>query len=319
MKINKDVLLSDIVWYRIGGRASYLLEVSSKEDLLEAFAYIKQNNIARFLVIGSGSNLLISDAPFDGAVIHCTTSGGASGMQLDSNMLICFAGADVDDVMQFAFAHNLAGLEWAGGLPGTIGGAVRGNAGAFGHEMQEIVVSAEVLDPASGQTHRLSHEKFAFSYRSSSVKIQNLILLSVVLQLHPAAAQDLDSAKQIYRANISHRQTHNPLEYPSCGSTFKNITDPQDVARVLTIFPDLKEQVVTKWHGKVSMGHLIALLGFSGHTQGHATVSEKHANYILNLGGARFADVYGIIEAIKEKFFQTFGFSSETEVEIVGS
>ncbi len=122
---------------------------------------------------------------------------------------------------------------------------------------------------------------------------------------------------QPYNNNIEYRRIRHPLEYPNCGSVFKNIAIPEHVEKVLDVFPDLEEKIKRDWHGKVSMGYLIKRLDMSGYRVGNAMVSQKHCNFIVNLGGARSTDVLSIIKVIQEKFLETFDFVPEVEVEIV--
>jgi UDP-N-acetylmuramate dehydrogenase len=117
--------------------------------------------------------------------------------------------------------------------------------------------------------------------------------------------------------NINYRKEHHPIEYPTCGSVFKNITDANQIQKILAIWPDIKESMDTKWHGKISMGYVVKRLGFSKYRVGNMQVSEKHANFIVNLGNAKASDVLTIIKEIQNKVQETFGFIPEVEVEIV--
>jgi UDP-N-acetylmuramate dehydrogenase len=127
----------------------------------------------------------------------------------------------------------------------------------------------------------------------------------------------LSKAKEEYSSHIDYRKKNHPMEYPSCGSVFKNITKKEEVEKMLDTWEDMSELVRNKWYDKASMGYVIRRLGFAGFRVGGAKVSEKHANYIVNIDNAKFNDVYGIIEKIKEKFSKTFDFSPELEVEVV--
>lgn len=316
MIVQTDCNLAPFLWYKIGGKAKYLFEIASKEDVLEAVQFVQDKNITNILVVGLGSNLLFTQEYFDGGVLRFVPSEDIS---LGSESLITsFAGESLDSVIQFGFNNNLIGLEWAGGLPGTVGAAVRGNVGAFGGEIKDTVEEVEVIDIRNKEIKKLRNNDLEFAYRSSVIKKNpHLIVSSVTFKLKPATNEEVEQARSVYNQHIAHREKNNPLEYPSCGSVFKNITDAQEVQNILKIYSDIQENVTTKWHGKVSMAYLISRLGFAGLQIGNAQVSAKHANFIVNLGDAKAQDVLQIIEAIKLKFQKTFGFTPEVEVEIV--
>lgn len=328
MKVYKDFPLSSVLWYHIGGSAQYLIEVFNKEDIFAAFDYIDKNNIKKHLVIGLGSNLLVSDLYFEGAVVHMMRNDEKTSIRLTPDGLVeAFPGELLDDLINFSFNNNMIGLEWAGGLPGTVGGAVRGNVGAFGGEIKDNFFQAEVLSvrdsaiPSIGRRYEqqnLTHTQLDFSYRTSMIKKRkDLVVLSSTFHFRTATPAEVAKAKDTYRDHAEYRRTNHPLEYPSCGSTFKNIIDSEHVQKVLSVFPDLQESVNTKWHGKVSTGFLLRKLGLAGLKVGNAQSSEKHPNFIINLGGAKFEDVVGVINSIKQKFTETFGFAPDVEVEII--
>jgi UDP-N-acetylmuramate dehydrogenase len=313
--------LSSLLYYRIGGTARYLLEAHSSKDLQDAVEFVAANRIDRVMAVGLGSNLLFPDGVFDGAVIRIATGPERQIRDLGNGLVESFAGESLDDVISFGFERGYAGLEWAGGLPGTVGAAVRGNVGAFGGELKDIVVSAELLArPESGcEIRRLSNAELGFAYRDSAVKRdRRLLVTSAIFGLRPAAGDDLEVAKQSYHSNIDYRNRNHPMELPTCGSVFKNIAKREEVERILAVWPDVREDVEGRWHGKVSMGYAIKRFGLSGYQIGGAQISPKHNNFIVNLGTARFSDVHGLIEKVKEEFSAAFGFVPEPEVEIVG-
>src|SRR3990167_6799565 len=156
-----------------------------------------------------------------------------------------------------------------------------------------------------------------FAYRSSKVKSEHLIVVSAQFQLNAATQEELLKAREIYYANITYRQEKHPLDYPNCGSVFKNISKKEEVERILESWPDIKEFVDGKWHGKISMGYVIDRLGFKGRQIGMAQVSEKHQNFIVNKGGATASDVKNIITEIEEEMQESFGITPEVEIEIV--
>lgn len=320
MTVHTNFLLSEILYYQIGGRAQFVLEVHNQEDLLRAFEFVQDQKIEKVLPVGLGSNLLVSDEEFKGAVIWFSKPDEELIERSSNGKVKAFASCLLDDLIQFSFRNNLRGLEWAGGLPSTVGGAIRGNVGAFGSEIKDSVLKAKVIDLSfeNFNVQEFTNSALQFSYRDSFLKrSKNLLIVEGVFQLQETDEKGIEGAQKIYSAHIEHRKKNNPIEYPSCGSVFKNIRDKEQVAKILEKWEDVNEKVSGKWHGKVAMGYVIKRLGFSGFRVGGAEVSEKHANYIINKDRARFADVLAIIEKVKERFYQEFFFYPELEVEIV--
>lgn len=320
MKIQHDAPLSEVLWYRIGGTARYLLEVGNQGDLCRAIEFIERERPDRVFVIGLGSNLVFPDGYYDGVIVRVVRSEGPSTCRLDDERIRSYGGVVLDAVIRAAFERRLTGLEWAGGLPGTLGAGVRGNVGAFGGEIKDSLESADVvaLSGAGCEVTTLTAQDLAFSYRDSRVKRERgSVVLSATFRLHPADDVELTAAKAVYDNNIAYRQRRHPMEYPNCGSVFKNIHTREQVERVLSRWPDVEQQVRADWHGKVSMGYIINRLGFAGRQVGGARVSEKHNNFIVNTGGARSEDVRTTISQIQSAVEQTFGFVPEVEIEIV--
>lgn len=340
MIIKKDFPLSQIVWYKIGGKVKYLLEAQSVEDVEKALDFIEKNRIKKVFVIGLGSNLIFPDKYFDGAVIRIVQLQSCHSRErgrphevastlvvnpvgiIKSEFISVFAGTILDNLIQFSFANNLIGLEWAGGLPGTVGAGIRGNAGAFGKEIKDNLFSVDVLErkKIGYSLKTLKNSALYFSYRNSLIKEnKNLIIISATFQLQPASPKSLATAKNIYRNNLDYRKKHHPIEFPTCGSVFKNITELDYIKKIITVWPDTKQLIDTKWHGKVSMGYMIERLSFSGYRVGDMQVSPKHTNFIVNLGGGRAQDVIAIIKEIQNKVQDAFGFIPEVEVEIISN
>lgn len=319
MTVYENFELAPILWYKIGGRARYLLECHNAQDILEALDFVDKNNISRVFILGIGSNLIFTDEFFDGAVIRIDVPDLPS-FEVHENMVTSYSGEILGDLILFAFDHGLIGLEWAGGLPGTVGAGVRGNVGAFGGEIKDVVESVDlaVFDNGQVETKTLSNSELEFAYRSSLIKTsKNMVVVSAKLRLSPATDEQLVEARAIHDKNMAYRQDRHPLELPNCGSVFKNISKSDEVEKVLAVWSDITDRVTVDWHGKVSMGYINHKLGFSGYRVGNAQVSEKHNNFIVNLGGAKAADVKKIISDIQSKITETFGFTPEVEVEIV--
>jgi UDP-N-acetylmuramate dehydrogenase len=288
---------------------------------LEAVKFIKEKNIEKIFVVGMGTNLIFTDEYYDGAVIQLAKNVTKEHIQITEEGLVeAFAGVELDDLIKFSFDNNLAGLEWAGGLPGTVGGAVRGNAGAYGGEIKDSLIAAEVLDYSgdSPVIRTLSNNELQFSYRNSFIK-QNkkLIVVSAKFNLKKADEHGMEKAREIYNKNIQNRKDKHPLEYPNTGSVFINPREIEQVEKILSVYPDLAENVEKKWYGKVAVASLIDRWGMKGYRVGNAQISEKHALFIVNLGMAKAVEVLKIISDVKKKFVDKFGFELEVEVEIV--
>lgn len=318
MNIQHDVTLADILWYRIGGKVKTLIEVESAEDFMEALKTSEKETDGKVFICGLGANLLFPDDYFDGTVIRFVQNTNSNISLVSEGLVKAFAGTTLDEVIQFAFRHNLSGLAWAGGLPSTVGAAVRGNVGAFGNEIRLTVARVDAYDMMTKQALTLDNDELEFSYRNSIIKTKReLIVLNVYFKLLATTDDEMQKEKETYGRNIEYRKKNHPLEYPSCGSVFKNIYRAEQVGAIIKVWPDIKEQVETKWYGKVAIGYISNRLGFSGKRVGNAQVSDKHANYIVNLGGAKASDVRKIIEEIQEKVRSAFGFTPEVEIEIV--
>jgi len=322
MKVYPDFNLKDILWYKIGGRARYLIDVVNKKDLKDAFDFLSKekklsgNKVEKFFFLGLGSNLIFAKDYFDGAVIRFVPG---EIKLLREHIIQAEAGVVLDDVIKFALDKNLVGLEWAGGLPGDVGAAIRGNVGAFGGEIKDTVAEVETFEVVNGRPKFKTLKRFElkFSYRNSIVKKKKLGVTGATFRLKKADDSEILRARQTYLHNIEYRKIRHPLEFPNCGSVFKNVSDPEHIKKIIEIYPDLEEKIKRDWFGKVAMGYLIKRLDFSEYRVGDAMVSPKHCNFIVNLGNAKASDVLSIIDTIQKKFIDTFGFEPEVEVEIV--
>ncbi len=320
MQIHEDFSLAEVLWYKIGGKAKYFLECKNRKDLEEALSFIKAKKPKKVFICGQGTNLIFSDDYFDGAVIQIISTPGESTLQVSGSEVTAFAGIVLGEVIDYAFDNHLIGLEWAGGLPGTVGAAVRGNVGAYGGEIKDSLIRAEVID-YTGETPELktlTNEELQFVYRGSVVKSKKeMVVVTATFGLKKATEEEFSEAKLTAEKNKQSRKDRHPLEYPNCGSVFKNLRKPEEIEKVLSVFPEFKENVEKKWYGKVAMASLIEKFGLKGYRVGNAQVSEKHALFIVNLGGAKAQDVLEIIKHIKNTCKKTFGFEPEVEVEIV--
>ncbi len=272
--------------FRVGGRADAFLSVSSKEQLQNVIALCKRMQVPYF-IIGNGSNLLVSDAGFRGLVIAIGKE--MSEVYIEENYIIAKAGALLSSVAQFAAKNSLTGMEFASGIPGSIGGAIVMNAGAYDGEMKQIVEEVTVLTQ-DGDIRVLSGKEAEFGYRTSRIKTEKMIVLSVKLLLEAGNQEAIYEKMSDFAARRREKQ---PLEYPSAGSTFKR---PEGMFA----------------------GKLIMDAGLRGYTVGGAQVSTKHCGFVINKGNATAEDVHILIQDVQKKVNDTFGVMLEPEVIMVG-
>lgn len=273
--------------FNIGGPADWFLEVLGAEEQVALLTECSRRGVPYFL-LGAGTNLLIADAGIEGLVIRCTSRGSS----VEGNRIRADAGLKMMRLARLAADHDLAGLEFAIGVPGTVGGAVYQNAGCWGHELSEVLVSAEVFQPGAG-IRSLPAGRLALGYRTSGFRDGDLHGALVTSAWFELKAGDGRAARAEMKRLTGERRLSQPIDTLNCGSVFKN--PPGD-----------------------SAGRLIELAGMKGARQGGAQVSELHANFIVNHGGATAADVAGLIAAVQAAVRERCGLELETEVELVG-
>lgn len=271
--------------FKIGGAADIFISVGSVEELSAVFKKCGELDIPR-LVIGKGSNLLVSDSGVEGAVISLLNMNGIS---VKGEEIICGAGAALSDVCRAALDNSLTGLEFAYGIPGSIGGAVYMNAGAYGGEMADVVLSAECL-ARDGSFIKVNSGDMNFGYRKSVFKENGMTVSSAVLRLRQGDKEEIEGKMEDF---ICRRKSKQPLEYPSAGSFFKRPTG-------------------------YFAGALIEKNGLKGETVGGAQVSEKHAGFIINRGGATCEDVKRLGKNVSDRVFAADGVRLEPEVIFIG-
>ena len=267
--------------FKIGGEADIFIIPASPAALIYAVKKCNELEIPYF-ILGNGSNLLVSDGGIEGAVISLS---GINGISSDGEKITCGAGAMLSSVCLKALSLSLTGLEFAYGIPGTAGGALYMNAGAYGGQMADVIESAECLT-ATGEIKNLKKEDMRLGYRSSVFKKGGLIIISLTLALKKGDKVEIKAEMDDL---LNRRKQKQPLEYPSAGSTFKR---PEGYFA----------------------GALIEKNGLKGLTVGGAQVSEKHAGFVINRGGATAADVKALIGKIQKKVFENDGVMLEPEV-----
>jgi UDP-N-acetylmuramate dehydrogenase len=278
-----DEKMSAHTTFRIGGMADLFLEINNEEELKSVLGLLEGD----FFLIGNGSNLLVSDKGIRGAVIHLSKS--FNDIAIDGNTITAKAGATLAAIARCAYDNSLKGFEFAAGIPGSLGGAIVMNAGAYDGEMRQVVKSVRLMD-YSGNITVKTNEEMLFSYRHSLLKEEKYIVLEVVIELSKGEKADIkakmdDLAKR--------RRDKQPLEYPSAGSTFKR---PQGYFA----------------------GKLIEDAGLRGYRVGGAQVSEKHCGFVVNVDNATANDVNTLIKDVQEKVMETSKVVIEPEVILVG-
>lgn len=283
-RLRENVLLSEYSTFRIGGPARYLIEVDNAEDLKKVIQKVLELNL-QFIVIGGGSNILFSSKGYNGLVIVFKSNNTFS---INDNLIEVNASVSLNYLVNKL--NNYTGLEWAVGIPGTVAGAINGNAGAFGGEMSELIKQVKVLEVKDNQIieKNFSKEDCKFSYRNSIFKNNpNLIIISAILELKKDSEENV---KQKIKNNLSKRMSKQPKGF-SIGSIFKNGED-------------------------FSAGELIEKAGLKGLQIGDAKISDEHANFIINLGKATSDDVLELIKIIKKEVKEKFSIDLEEEIKI---
>lgn len=308
MKIEKNVLLKKYSTFRIGGSAKYFVKITELKELKEAIEWAKENE-EKFMILGGGSNVLFEDKGFNGLVI-CLRNNKIK--LLENKKISCQAGMTLSGLVNFATENSLTGLEWAAGIPGTVGGAIRGNAGAFGSEIKDVVDKIVYFDLKNLKKEWCNKQECQFDYRKSVFKeFDNKVIWEVVFELKAGEKEEIKRrAKDI----IGKRQEKQPClsEGGSAGSIFKNPVVGKDVVELFE-----KEKGVQCHGNKVPAGWLIDMCEMRGFELGDVQVSEKQANFIVNKGEGRAETVIILISMLKQKVRNTFGVQLEEEVEIV--
>jgi len=306
--IEENVSLKNQTTFKIGGPARFFYLAKTKEDLIKALKTAKKFSLP-FFILGGGSNLLVSDKGYSGMAIMLRISK----IEIRNSGITAEAGAKLSDLVNFSLEESLTGLEWAAGIPGTVGGAIRGNAGAFGSSMSEAVKEIEIFDLQDLAIKKIKNRDCKFSYKESVFKQEpDLIILSAEIQLKKG---DKDESRKRVNEILSLRKQKHPLEFPSAGCIFKNQKGEIKDRELLKEFPVLKE---FNEKGIIPTGFLIDKCGLRGKRMSQAQISEKHANFIINLGKAKAEDVVDLIELTKRTVKEKFGLDLEEEIQSLG-
>ena len=285
-KIEKDVSLKKYSTYRVGGTAKCVIYPKNTKSLVKLIKYLKSKNV-KYKILGNGSNILFSDKAYDGVLIRLNEFDEIEF--IGKNKIRVGAGVNLIKLSLLAAKHSLTGLEFASGIPGTVGGSVFMNAGAYKSDMGYIVESVKVLTPKETIIN-LENKEMDFHYRTSFLKKHpEYICLEVVIKLQKGKKEAIE---EVIRDRRQRRLSSQPLEYPSAGSVFRN--PPDDFA-----------------------GRLIEESGLKGKKQGGAMISDKHANFIVNYKDAKAEDIKYLIELAHKKVLDNYGIDLKIEQEFV--
>lgn len=286
-KIRYNEPMSKHTTMRVGGPVDIMILPNTTEEIIDIINYAKENNIP-IKVIGNGSNMIVSDLGIEGIVIKLTCN--MSNVNICGEEVICTAGASMPKTAVIARQNSLSGFEFACGIPGTIGGGVKMNAGAYGGQISDVLVSCKYLDE-NLNLKEIENKDMNYSYRHSIfIDNPNYIVLEAKFKLNKGNMEEIDS--KMKENNIS-RKTKQPYEYPSAGSVFRR---PEGYF----------------------VGKLVQDAGLRGVSVGGAQVSEKHTGFIINKGNATCEDLRGLIELVQKTVKEKFGVELKTEVEFVG-
>jgi UDP-N-acetylmuramate dehydrogenase len=284
--VQKNISLVRYNTFKVGGQAKYFYIAKDKNGLIKATGAADKLNLP-FFILGNGSNLLIADKGFNGLVIKMQNNN----CRIRNFEISAGAGTKLGELLDISVKNNLAGLEWAAGIPGTVGGAIYGNAGAFGSSMADFVCSIEILDLNSKKIIILKNKNCKFGYRKSVFQDnKNWIIVSAEILLKKDNKKNI---KNKIKEFLDNRKKTQPLNFPSAGSIFKN---PK-------IF---------------SAGELIEKCNLKGKKIGGAMISEKHANFIINYDGAKAGDIKKLINFVKKSVKNKFKIILEEEIKYLG-
>ena len=271
--------------FKIGGVAECYIKINNIEDLQEVLKISNENRIP-LTIIGNGTNILVKDNGIKGIVAKINIKN----IEIAQNgKVVVGAGNTLAEIAQILKKNDLTGFEELSGIPGTIGGAIRMNAGAHGKEIKDVLVNATAID-YQGNIRKFENKEMQFEYRNSIFSKEKYIILEAELQLANGNKEEIGSKMQEY---ANWRKEKQPLEYPNAGSTFKRGEDFITAA-------------------------LIDQCGLKGHTVGGAQISTKHAGFIINTGNAKASDVLELVEIAKKEVFKKFGKEIKLEIEVIG-
>ena len=305
MEILENVPLAPLTTFKIGGQARYMVEARKDDDIREAVQWAKDKGV-RFFVLAGGSNVLIPDEGLNALVIRLKGNlWGVSG-----NVIDAWAGTNLLELIRAFGAQGKGGWEKLAGIPGSVGGAVRGNAGAFGSEIKDVVTSVRALHVRNGEVKEFTNAECDFSYRHSFFKDNPQWIITRVNAT--LSLINSEQSKRLAEETIAEREKRHLQNVKAAGSFFMNPVAPSEVIAMFE-----KEKGVKSREGRVPAGWLIEKSGMKGATVGEAIASLQHPNYIVNQGNATAEDVLSLSEVVEQKVQKDFGVRLEREAAIL--
>ncbi|MBI5913379.1 UDP-N-acetylmuramate dehydrogenase [Candidatus Azambacteria bacterium] len=308
--LQENVSLKDRNTYRVGGAARYFFEAHDAEALQRAVQEAHKNGM-RYFLLGSGTNVLVPEEGFDGIVIKADHQH----IEVQGDEFYADTGIPMGALVAQAASLSLSGLEWAAGLPGTLGGAIFGNAGSHGGETKDVIGEVEIFDPAHGIARSISAKECGFGYRHSAFKENGGVIVRAVLRLEKGDAAAITARM---KENMNKRIAHQPLAQRSAGCVFKNVElaasrEGSELARTHADFTAFRDARF------LPAGLLIDKAGLKGTRAGGAMISDKHGNFIVNESHATADDIIRLIAIAKAAVREKFGVRLEEEIRIMRS
>lgn len=310
--LQQNISLRDYSNFKIGGNAKYFLDVTSLDKLIEGLKYWHEiskdfkEDEKRIFILGGATNVLFPDEGLNCLVIK----NSIDFIDLKENVLTVGGGTLMSRLLDYCIKEGLSGLEWAGGLPGTVGGALRGNAGAYGGETKDNILEVESVNLDTLEVKKRSKRECDFNYRTSifKTKATNEIITFIKFEV---TNREKEEIKNLIEDKINKRKLRHPLEYPNVGSIFKNVPISKFSKEVLR---ELSQYIKDDPFPVIPTAKLSFLAGVSGKTVGDAQLSTKHTNFIVNLGNAKATDVKKLIQIVQKAVKERFGVDLEVEI-----
>lgn len=320
-KFKENVPLAKFTNYKIGGPARFFFEARSVADVRWAVREAASRKLPCF-ILGGGTNLLISDAGIRGLVLKINIGG----VSAKGNLITAGAGVTMEKLTAFAAKNSFTGFDWAGGLPGTLGGAIRGNAGCFGGEIKDTAKSVWSFNMKTMRLVTRNAAQCRFGYRTSVFKKDpGEIIFEATFRVKKGVRQKISAA---LRGEKSWRKAHHPLEHPSAGSVFKNVPLSHIFKPRSASYRNAVKSLTVRYRGSsfsvktdpvpvIAAAKLIGESGLAGTRRGRAIISPKHTNFIVNTGRATASDVLFLIKLVQRRVYEKFGILLEPEIQIV--
>lgn len=314
--IKQNISLKDYTTFKIDCKAKYFFEVRDLQELKKVIQWAKDNHLS-FFILGNGSNVLLPDKEYQGIVIKIKNS---TLKKINQTVILVGAGLSLGGFLNKCIKNQWRGFEWMAGIPGTIGGAIYGNAGAFGNEMKNFVKKAIALNSQNFKVKHYLSSQCKFGYRESIFKKNKEIILAAELKVKKG---DQSEIQKMIRENWQYKLQHQMFKYPSAGSVFKNIivkeTFYQKAYNAKKQLVKIQGEEIQVKGGKISAGWFIEKCGLKGKIHGGAKISDFHANVIINFKQAKAKDVLFLINLIKKSVWKRFKIDLEEEIVIVNN